>query len=86
MYVCNTTKSLELRKIGENFDREELLVNIGAYCLMPNHFHILITEKVEGGITKYMLKLMTAYTMYFNKKYGRTGTLCEGVFKSTHAN
>lgn len=86
MYLCNTTRSIELRKIGENFDRQELLVNIGAYCLMPNHFHLLITEKSENGISKYMLKLMTAYSMYFNKKYKRTGKLYEGVFKSTHAN
>ena len=86
MYICNTTKSLELRKIGKYFDREKLLVNIGAYCLMPNHFHILITEVENGNISKYMIKLMTAYTMYFNKKYDRTGKLYEGVFKSTHAN
>ncbi len=86
MYTCNTTKSLELRKIGENFDRGEQLVSIGAYCLMPNHFHILITENIEGGISKYMLKLLTAYTMYFNRKHQRTGKLYEGKFKSTHAN
>ena len=86
MYICNTTKSIELRKIGENFDREETLVEIGAYCLMPNHFHILITEKTEDGISTYMRKLLTAYSMYFNKKYERTGKLYEGVFKSTHVN
>ena len=86
MYVCNTTKSIELRNIEENFDRGKTLVDIGAYCLMPNHFHILICEKEEGRISKYMLKLMTSYSMYFNKKYGRTGKLYEGVFKSTHAN
>jgi putative transposase len=86
MYICNTNKSLELRKIGKYFDREKLLVNIGAYCLMPNHFHILITEVDGGSVSKYMIKLMTAYTMYFNKKYERTGKLYEGVFKSTHAN
>src|SRR3972149_11299304 len=68
-YICNTTKSIKLREVGENFDREETIVEIGAYCLMPNHFHILIYEKIEGGISKYMLKLMTGYSMYFNKKY-----------------
>src|SRR3990170_2021131 len=86
MYICNTTKSIKLREVGENFDREETIVEIGAYCLMPNHFHILIYEKIEGGISKYMLKLMTGYSMYFNKKYKRTGKLCEGVYKSIHAN
>lgn len=86
MYVCNTIKSIELRNIRENFDREETLIDIGVYCLMPNHFHILVREKIEGGISKFMHKLLTAYSMYFNKKYKRTGKLYEGVFKSTHAN
>ena len=82
MYICNTTKSLVLRNIGNSFDRDKTIVDIGAYCLMPNHFHILVYEKVENGISTYMRKLMTAYSMYFNKKYSRTGKLYEGVFKS----
>ena len=40
-----------------------------SYCLMPNHFHILITERIEGGISTFMQKLSTAYAMYYNKKY-----------------
>jgi len=84
MYICNTTKSIELRGIGQNFDRGETIVDIGAYCLMPNHFHILVCEKIENGISRYMHKLMTSYSMYFNKKYKRTGKLYEGVFKSIH--
>lgn len=86
MYICNTTKSIELRNIDKNFDREETIVDIGAYVLMPNHFHILTYEKTDGGISKYMLKLMTSYSMYFNKKYERTGKLYEGTFRSIHAN
>lgn len=64
----------------------EALVELAAYCLMPNHFHLLIREKVEGGISRFMQKLTTAYTMYFNKKHGRSGALFQGVFKSVHAN
>ena len=86
MYICNTTKSITLRSINEFFERGEIIVDIGAYCLMPNHFHILVHEKIENGISKYMRKLLTGYSMYFNKKYGRTGKLYEGVFKSIHAN
>lgn len=86
MYVFNTSRNVELRNIDKNFERGETIVDIGAYCLMPNHFHILICEKIDGGISKYMLKLMTGYSMYFNKKYERTGKLYEGVFKSTHVN
>jgi putative transposase len=84
MYICNSMKSMELRYISKNFNRGETIVDIGAYCLMRNHFHILVHEKIEGGISKYMRKLMTGYSMYFNKKYKRTGKLYEGVFKSTH--
>lgn len=84
MYICNTEKSIVLRDIDKDFDRGETIVDIGAYCLMPNHFHILLKEKTEGGISNYMLKLLTAYSMYFNKKYKRTGRLFESVFKSSH--
>lgn len=84
MFICNTTKNIELRKIGEIFDRGETIVDIGAFCLISNHFHILAKEKFNNGISKYMLKLMTAYSMYFNKKYKRTGKLYQGVFKSVH--
>ncbi|MEK9181825.1 MAG: transposase [Patescibacteria group bacterium] len=86
MYVCNTEKSITVRRIGEFFDREETIVDIGAFCLMPNHFHILICEKMKNGISTYMRKLLTGYSMYFNKKYKRTGKLYEGVFKSSHIN
>ncbi len=65
-------------------DNNSFLVSVGAYCLMPNHFHILLTEKTEGGISKFMQKISTAYVMYYNKKYDRTGSLFEGKFKSQH--
>ena len=65
--------------------RSEQLVAIGAYCLMPNHFHILATPLVEDGIPKFMQKLQTAYTMYFNDKYVRDGSLFQGTYKATHA-
>ena len=51
---------------------------------MPNHFHLLIYEHSEGGISKFMQKLTTAYTMYFNKKNDRSGALFQGKFKATH--
>ncbi len=52
---------------------------------MPNHFHIVVREKTDGGISKFMQKVTTGYTMYFNKKYERTGSLFEGTFKAQHA-
>jgi putative transposase len=49
---------------------------------MPNHFHILIKQEIEGGITKFMKKISTAYSMFFNIKYDRQGSLFSGRFKS----
>lgn len=85
LYICNSKKSIKLRKIEKNFERGETIVDIGAYCLMPNHFHLLCHEKTENGISVFMKKLLTAYAMYFNKKYERSGILFQGRFKSEHA-
>ena len=52
---------------------------------MPNHFHLLIGEKIEGGISRFMQKLSIGYTMYFNKLRERSGALFQGKFKATHA-
>ena len=51
---------------------------------MPNHFHLILYENSEGGISKFMGKLLTAYSMYFNTKYERSGPLFTHPFKSEH--
>src|SRR3989344_6016546 len=60
----------------------ELLVEILVFALMPNHFHLLVRQKKEDGIVKFMQKLGTGYAMYFNKKYKRVGGLFQGRFKA----
>lgn len=86
LYLANSDKTFVFRKIKNVFDIDikSPLVSIGAYCLMPNHFHLLLTEKEDGGITKFMHKLSTSYSMYYNKKYARTGGLFEGKFQSEY--
>jgi putative transposase len=61
------------------------LVAIGAYCLMPNHFHLYVTPLVEGGVSKFMQRVLTAYTMFFNERHKRSGVLFQGAFKAEHA-
>ncbi len=63
---------------------KEKLVTIICYCLNPNHFHFLLEQKVEGGISEFMKRLSGGYTKYFNNKYKRTGVLFQGRFKSSH--
>lgn len=66
-----------------NLHREVELV---AYCLMPNHFHLLIKQLTRNGMTKLMRSLSTTYTMYFNKKYQRVGSLFQGKYKAALIN
>jgi len=58
------------------------LIEVISYCLMPNHFHLLIRQQKDGGIAHFMSKLSNSYTKYFNTKYQRVGALFQGSFKS----
>ena len=60
----------------------KLLIEILAFCLMPNHYHLLVRQKINDGIVNFMQKLGTGYTNYFNKKYERAGSLFQGRFKA----
>lgn len=72
------------KKIINEREDGERLVSIVAYCLLPNHFHIILKQESENGISKFMQKLGTSYTMYFNEKNKRTGSLFAGKFKANH--
>lgn len=60
------------------------IVDIICYCLMPNHFHLLLKQLKDGGITEFMRKLSDSYTKYFNIKNSRVGPMLQGNFKSVH--
>lgn len=61
---------------------EEKLVEIYCYCLMPNHFHFLVKQLIDKGISIFMSKLLNSYTKYFNTKNKRLGHLMQGSFKA----
>lgn len=67
-----------------NLETTEKLVNVVAYCLMPNHFHLLLEQCADDGVTRFIQKMVTSYTMYFNKSHERTGVLFQGIFKRSH--
>lgn len=60
----------------------EKLVNIFAYCFMPNHFHFILEQQVDGGISKYVGQFLNSYTRYFNIKNERVGQLFLDQFKN----
>lgn len=66
---------------SENGSRE-MLIEIMAYCLMPNHIHLLVRQIRDGGITKFMRKFGAGYAGYFNKKHNRQGYLFQGRFRA----
>jgi putative transposase len=87
LYIRNSNKIIDMDRVKHKslseIDRGDPLVNIATYTLMPNHFHILIAEIEKGGISKFMQRLGTSYTMYINKKYERTGSLMCRPFRSS---
>lgn len=70
----------ELRTEDKNSD----LVAIICYCFMPNHFHFILRQLQDGGIPRFMHKLGTGYTNYFNLKYKHSGVLFQGAYKAKH--
>lgn len=68
-------KLLRLNNFAEEID-------LLAYCLMPNHFHLLIKQKDQSSMDKFMNSLATRYSMYFNRKYKRVGPLYQDVYKA----
>lgn len=91
LYLANDIAPLQRFSMGAvstaealRMPRTQPIVAIGAYALMSNHFHLLLKEIQPGGITQFMRKLGTAYTMYFNLKNERTGNLFMKPFRSKH--
>lgn len=58
------------------------LISIISYCFMPNHFHFLLKQKLDRGISKFIKYLQASYALYFNTKYERIGPLLQGQFKA----
>jgi len=106
LYICNSTSKINFREDivkkrinAWDFERGGQLVAIGAWVLMPNHFHLFITPlempnlrglanttEAENNVALFMSRVCNAYSKYFNAKYKRTGSLFNGRFKSVHIN
>lgn len=59
----------------------ERLVDVHGWVLMKNHYHLLLSERIEGGMSLFLRKLNVGYAKYFNEKYERDGTLFQGRTK-----
>lgn len=96
LFACNDEALLEnstfyyrgstsiIRYIMKKGKSRRPIVSILCFCLMPNHYHLLLRQHGERGIPWFMQKLGTAYTMYFNTKHERVGALFQGRYKAVH--
>lgn len=66
---------------GSTGSEREKIVDIHGWCLMGNHYHLLLSECIEGGISLFLKKLNGGYAKYFNERYKREGTLFQGKTK-----
>lgn len=101
LYLSNSKRNINFRdsivdaKIDAwDFEKGENIVSVGAWVLMPNHFHLYLTSPIPGigeekqkgieelPVSVFIKKLCISYTKYFNRKYNRTGSLFEGKFKA----
>lgn len=71
-------------RASKKTSKKKKLVNFICYCLNPNHFHFILEQLVDRGIEKFMHRLGTGYTKYFNQKHERSGVLFQGPFKAVH--
>lgn len=65
-----------------NFEKNKRIVELLCYCFMPNHFHFLIHQRQENGISEFINRLSNSYTKYFNTRHRRIGPLLQGQFKA----
>lgn len=81
-YVKHRVFNIDTATTHETVERR--CVELVAFCLMPNHFHLIIKEVEEGGIARYMQRVLNSYTKYFNAKYSASGHLFQGPYKAVH--
>lgn len=70
-------------RVGREYRHLQKDVSLLCYCLMPNHFHLLVLNKSTQGIEQLMRSLATTYSMYYNRKYKHSGHIFQGVYKGS---
>lgn len=80
IFLDRADKERFLTRVKEYKDKHQ--ISILCYCLMPNHYHLLVQQTTEESLTTFISRLNLAYAMYFNKRYERVGPLFQGRFKA----
>lgn len=84
--VGRSVKEFVKHRVLDNTDEivEKRTVELIAFCIMPNHFHLILRESEEGGISAYMQRVLNAYSKYYNTKYEKSGHVFQGPYQAVH--
>ena len=86
IWIRRRNRKVEKKVLGPTsltLQKRNMFVEVLAFSFMPNHFHLILRQLKESGITKFMQKVGTGYAGYFNKKYNRRGHLFN-KFRAIH--
>lgn len=72
------------KELGDSIFKQQKLVDLVCYCLNPNHFHLTVKQLVDDGVRRFMHRVGTGFTKYFNQKYKTSGALFQGRYKALH--
>ena len=78
----NQLSNINLENLRGLASESTRLVEVECFCLLKNHYHLVVKQLMDNGVSEFMQKLGTAYTMYFNAKHNRSGSLFQGTFKA----
>ncbi len=95
LYFQSNVKFVQLGRLVEQFVQHSVLdikedvvknrtTELVAFCIMPNHFHLMIKEVEENGISNYMQRVLNAYSKYYNTKYEKSGHVFQGPYRAVH--
>lgn len=93
LYLANQSSAMPIMpKLHQKYTHDEIfalkrtapLVSIGAYCIMPTHYHLLVQPIIENGLSEFMHKVGTGFVRFYNDKYKRVGNLFVKPFRSKH--
>src|SRR3989339_1119251 len=82
--VKEFVQSRALDSVEEDEIIKKRRVELVAFCIMPNHFHLIVKELDEGGIAAYMQRVLTSYSKYYNTKYEKSGHVFQGPYQAVH--
>lgn len=83
LFKRHLSKEARKDRIGRQYLHLVNSVKLLSYCLMPNHFHLLLLNVEKDGVEKLMRSIATSYSMYFNRRHSHVGHLFQGVFKAS---